>query len=154
MERSTSHVHAMPFINESEMIYDVFELAQMAHSQGLAAIVVKPYFGSSCQIAYLANKYANGATVVGGVTLNFSAGGINPDAVRVAAHDGVYRGFRPGRVVWMPERSARHRARYLGFSPDQQQRYLSPFRHGDVDGGTYTRSSRGMRNNRGSKTSC
>lgn len=130
-----AHVHAMPFINESGMMVDVFELSRLAAANRMRAVVVKPYFGSSCQIAYLANKYAGGATVVGGVTLNFAAGGFNADAVRVAAHDGVYDGFRPGRVVWMPERSARHRAKYLGFSPEEQARYLTPFVDGDVDKG-------------------
>jgi hypothetical protein len=125
----------MPFINESGMMIDAFELSRGAAAVGMRAVVLKPYFGSSCQVAYLANKYAGGATVVGGVTLNFAAGGFNPDAVRVAAHDGVYNGFRPGRVVWMPERSARHRARRLGFPPEELERYLSPFRRGDVDAG-------------------
>jgi hypothetical protein len=128
-----AHVHAGPFINESTLIWDVFELAREAASAGLRAVVVKSYFGSSCSMAGLANKYAGGAQVVGGVTLNWSAGGINPDAVRVAAHEGIHDGFRPGRVVWMPERSSRHRARLLGL-PDEE-RYLSPFTNADLDAG-------------------
>lgn len=128
-----AHVHAGPFINESTMIWDVFELAREAHEAGLRAVVVKSYFGSSCAVAGLANKYAGGARVVGGVTLNWSVGGINPDAVRVAAHEGIHDGFRPGRVVWMPERSSRHRARLLGLA--DQGRYLSPFSNGNVDAG-------------------
>lgn len=130
-----THVHAMPFINESQMNMDVFELARQANQAGMGAIVVKPYFGSSCQIAYLTNKYAGGVPVIGGVTLNFAAGGFNPDAVIVAADDGVYDGFRPGRVVWMPERSALHRAKKLGFSVEEQARYLSPFKGGDPKAG-------------------
>ena len=130
-----THVHAMPFINETTMSLDVFELSRSASEVGMSTVVVKPYFGSSCQIAYLANKYAGGATVVGGVTLNFAAGGFNPDAVRVAAHDGIYDGFRPGRVVWMPERSALHRAKHLGFALDEQDRYLTPFKNGAVGNG-------------------
>ena len=73
-----THVHAMPFINETTMSLDVFELSRSASEVGMSTVVVKPYFGSSCQIAYLANKYARGATVVGGVTLNFAAGGFKP----------------------------------------------------------------------------
>lgn len=128
-----AHVHAGPFINESTLIWDVFELAREAAATGLRAVVLKSYFGSSCPAAALANKYADGARVIGGVTLNWSVGGINPDAVRVAAHEGVVDGFRPGRVVWMPERSSRHRARLLGL-PDEE-RHLSPFRNGDIDAG-------------------
>jgi hypothetical protein len=128
-----AHVHAGPFINESTMVWDVFELAREAAAIGLRAVVVKSYFGSSCGIAGLANKYAGGARVVGGVTLNWSAGGFNADAVRVAAHEGIHDGFRPGRVVWMPERSSAHRARYLDLP--EKHRYLTPFRKGDVDAG-------------------
>ena len=128
-----AHVHAGPFINETTFVWDVFELARAAKEIGLRAVVVKSYFGSSCGIAGLANKYAGGATVVGGVTLNWSVGGINPDAVRVAAHEGVFGGFRPGRVVWMPERSSAHRARLLGLP--NQDRYLSPFVRCDIDAG-------------------
>lgn len=136
-----THLHAMPFINESVMEYDVFQVSQEAARAQMRAVVIKPYFGSSCQVAYLANKYANGAQVVGGITLNFAAGGFNADAVRVAAHDGVYSGFRPGRVAWMPERSALHRARHLGFDAATQEKYLSPFRGGDVDKGLTTQAA-------------
>jgi len=130
-----THVHAMPFINESDMNMDIFELSREAALATMGAIVLKPYFGSSCQIAYLANKYAGGVPIIGGVTLNFAAGGFNPDAVLVAADEGVYEGFRPGRVVWMPERSALHRAKRLGFPAEQQAKYLSPFRNGDPKAG-------------------
>lgn len=122
-----THVHAQPFINEFQMKVDVFDVAREAADLGMAAIVIKPYFGSSCQIAYLANKYSGGARVVGGVTLNFCAGGFNPDAVVVSADDGVFAGTRPGRVVWMPERSALHRARVLGLPSAAQAKHLSPF---------------------------
>jgi hypothetical protein len=128
-----THVHVAPFINEDSMVLDVFELAREAAAAGLRAVVVKSFFGSSCPMAFLANKYANGATVVGGVTLNWAVGGINPDAVRVAAHEGVHMGFRPGRVVWMPEKASLHNARIQG--KRDLERHLSPFRNGDPDAG-------------------
>jgi hypothetical protein len=125
-----AHVHAGPFINDMMMV-DVFDLARDAKALGLGAVVVKNYFGSSCQAAALANRYAGGAIVVGGITLNWSAGGFNADAVRVAAHEGYHDGFRPGRVVWMPERSALNRARLLDLDPATHAKYLSPFPDGD-----------------------
>jgi hypothetical protein len=127
-----SHVHAAPFINDESFLVDVFELAQEAKQAGLAAVVLKSYFGSSCPAAYLANRYAGGARVLGGVTLNRSVGGFNADAVRVAAYEGSFEGFRPGRVVWMPERSSLHRARFLGLSPEEEARSLSPYPAGDT----------------------
>jgi hypothetical protein len=126
-----AHVHAGPFINGMMMV-DVFELARDAAALGLGAVVVKNYFGSSCAAAALANRYAGGATVLGGVTLNWSAGGFNADAVRVAAHEGYDDGFRPGRVVWMPERAALNRARLLALDPATHAKYLSPFPDGDT----------------------
>lgn len=129
-----AHVHTLPFVNEGTLRSDPIELAQEAGSAGMKAIVVKSYFGSSCELAYLANRHGNGARVVGGVTLNRSVGGFNPDAVRVAAHLGADRGECPGRVVWMPERSSLHRARLLGLDLDEA-RYLSPFVAGDIDRG-------------------
>jgi hypothetical protein len=115
------------------MIWDAFELAREARAAGLRAVVLKSAFGSSCAVAALANRYADGALVVGGVTLNRAVGGFNADAVRVAAHDGAYAGFRPGKIVWMPERSSLHRARLLGLA--DESRALSPFHNGDVDAG-------------------
>jgi hypothetical protein len=67
------------------------------------------------------------------VTLNRSVGGFNADAIRVAAYEGEYDGFRPGRVVWMPERSSLHRARLLGFDAETAARHLSPFPQGDIE---------------------
>lgn len=128
-----THVHVGPFINEETMVWDVFELAREAAAAGLRAAVYKSPFGSSCVAASLANKYAGGATVVGGVTLNWAIGGINPDAVRVAAHEGAYNAFRPGRFVWMPEKASLHNARLRDLA--NPERYLSPFRNGDVDAG-------------------
>ena len=128
-----THVHVAPFINDETMVWDVFELAREAAAAGLRAVVFKSPFGSSCAAAYLANKYANGATVVGGVTLNWSVGGINPDAVRVAAHEGAHGSFRPGKFVWMPEKASLHNARLRNLP--NPERYVSPFRRGDIDAG-------------------
>jgi hypothetical protein len=127
-----AHVHAGPFIDDQTMMVDVFDLARAAGAAGMAAVVVKSYFGSSCVAAGLANRHAGGARVVGGVTLNWATGGFNADAVRVAAHEGSHDGFKPGRVVWMPERSSLHRARLLGFDAATQARHLSPYPDGDV----------------------
>jgi hypothetical protein len=123
-----SHVHAAPFVNADTFLVDAFELATAAKAAGLSAVVLKSYFGSSCPAAYLANRHAGGATVVGGITLNRSVGGFNAEAVKASAYEGAHAGFRPGRVVWMPERSSLHRARLLGID---ETGMLSPFPGGD-----------------------
>ncbi|GLW98288.1 DUF6282 family protein [Microtetraspora sp. NBRC 16547] len=128
-----THVHAAPFIDDSMFLVDVFQLSRAAADAGMRAVVLKNWFGSSCPAAFLANRYAGGVQVLGGVVLNFAVGGINADAVRVAAHEGYDRGFRPGRVVWMPERSSLFRARLLGLDAEDQAKALSPFPGGDID---------------------
>jgi hypothetical protein len=69
------------------------------HAVGFSTIVLKAHEGSTVERAAAA-----GDGVYGGVVLNSSVGGANPDAVEVAARLG-------GRVVWMPTVSARtHKA--------------------------------------------
>jgi Family of unknown function (DUF6282) len=91
------HVHAAPSLlprhgNDAEMV-------AAARAAGFANVVLKAHEGSTVERAALA-----GPGVHGGVVLNSTLGGANPDAVEVAARLG-------GRVVWMPTLSARtHKA--------------------------------------------
>jgi hypothetical protein len=86
------HVHAAPSLvprhrGEAEM--------HAAHQAiGVSLSVLKAHEGSTVERAAVA-----GEGVVGGVVLNSPVGGINPDAVEVAARLG-------GRIVWMPSVSA------------------------------------------------
>jgi Family of unknown function (DUF6282) len=97
------HVHASPSIVPRRG--DDREMWQSAQAAGVAIMVLKAHEGSSVERAILA-----GSGVVGGVVLNSTVGGPNPDAVRLAAQLG-------GRVVWMPTISAEAHCRAAG-SPE------------------------------------
>ena len=81
---------------------DVIELARRARDKGMRAVVVKPMYFETATRAYLAQKAVPGIAVFGGLTLNLSVGGMNPEAV-----DGLAKlGLSTARVVWMPNLDA------------------------------------------------
>jgi hypothetical protein len=65
-----------------------------ARQIGVSVVVLKAHHGSTVERAQLA-----GEGLVGGIVLNSTVGGANPDAVSAAAALG-------GRIVWMPTISA------------------------------------------------
>jgi hypothetical protein len=80
---------------------DVFEALRQAKSAGMRAMVLKDKSCGTGAIAQLANKYADGVTAVGAITLDKSIGGLNPEAVEIEAALG-------SKVVWMPTYSAQN----------------------------------------------
>ncbi|MEJ8543643.1 DUF6282 family protein [Methanothermobacter wolfeii] len=91
-----THIHTAPDVRE-RLLNDL-ELASAALREGMEAVVIKSHVESTAGRARLASE-ATGMRVLGGVTLNDSVGGLNPDAVRAAARMG-------GRFVWLPTVSA------------------------------------------------
>jgi hypothetical protein len=91
-----SHVHAAPdVIARSGDDLDVLASYQSA---GASGFVLKGHYESTVGRARsLARR--SGLSVVGGITLNQTAGGVNPTAVAAALEAG-------GRVVWMPTADA------------------------------------------------
>jgi hypothetical protein len=82
------HVHSAPsLLPRHGNDYDTTRAARQA---GVSTLVLKAHEGSTAERALLAE---NGA--IGGVVLNSTVGGANPDAVRVA-------GLLGARVVWLP----------------------------------------------------
>jgi hypothetical protein len=86
------HVHTGPSLLPRR--YSDAEMIRIVRQAGVLTVVLKAHEGSTVERALLAGQEA-----VGGIVLNSSVGGANPDAVRVAAALG-------GRVVWMPTVSA------------------------------------------------
>ena len=86
------HVHAAPSLVPRHGV----DTQAVAHERelGFETVVLKSHEGSTAERAFLA-----GDNVYGGIVLNSTAGGANPDAVEVAARLG-------GRIVWMPTVSA------------------------------------------------
>ena len=90
------HVHAGPDSRPRAM--NDWEAVRMAEAAGLRAVVLKNHFTMTPDRAALAAQLVPNLHVFGGVALNRSVGGINPEAVRQMA---AFSGQR-GKVVWLP----------------------------------------------------
>lgn len=78
---------------------DAFEVVALAADRGMRAIVIKNHFTESASIAALIRKHgAQGIEVFGGIAMNTTIGGVNPQALRfmIDSSNGL------GRIVWLP----------------------------------------------------
>jgi len=89
------HVHAAP--DSTPRSIDAIDLAKLAQTRGMRALVLKNHFAPTAADAYYVSKVVPGIQVFGGVDLNFSVGGMNPAAVeKMALTTGSH-----GKLVWM-----------------------------------------------------
>jgi hypothetical protein len=89
------HAHTAP--DSVPRSIDAVDLARLARSRGMRAIVFKNHYEPTADVAYLVHKVVPGIEVFGGIDLNLSVGGMNPAAVeKMALTTG-----RLGKVVWM-----------------------------------------------------
>ncbi len=96
------HVHCDP--DSIPRSIDAIDLARLAKSRGMRALVLKNHFESTASLAYVVRKEVPGIEIFGGIDLNRTVGGINPSAIEHMVH--VKGGW--GRVVWMPTFDAEH----------------------------------------------
>ncbi|MBN8831710.1 MAG: hypothetical protein J0G94_14055 [Sphingomonadales bacterium] len=91
--------------------WDALEIAKMAKARGMRGLVLKNHWSESASTAYLVRKYADvpGLEVFGGLALNATVGGINPQAVRYFVD--VEGGN--AKVVWMPSHDSEKEVTYL-----------------------------------------
>ena len=99
-------VHAAPD-GSQERRMDALEVARCAYEAEMGGFVLKSHEYNTAPLTYALNQMYPGLRVFGAITLNRSVGGVNPDAVQVAAHLGA-------QVVWMPTRDADFRLRRQG----------------------------------------
>jgi hypothetical protein len=90
------HVHSHPDVFGRSM--DDIDIANLAKARGMRGIVLKNHISETASRAALVMKVVPGLEVFGGIVLNKSVGGVNPDAV-----EWMHRihGSR-GKVVWLP----------------------------------------------------
>ena len=100
------HVHAAPDGSQQRRM-DALEVARCAYEAEMGGFVLKSHDYNTAPLTYALNQMYPGLNVFGSITLNRSVGGINPDAVQVAADLGA-------KVVWMPTHSADFRRREQG----------------------------------------
>ena len=90
------HIHSSPDLIPRRL--DDFEVAKLAATAHMKAVVLKNHFASTAGRAVLVNKIVPQIKVFGGIVLNHSVGGMNPQAV-----EAMHRiGGKYGKVVWLP----------------------------------------------------
>jgi uncharacterized protein DUF6282 len=90
------HAHTDP--DGSPRSIDALDLARLAKTRGMRAIVLKNHFEPTASQAYLVRKEVPGIEVFGGISLDLTVGGVNPAAVNwMIKVKGSY-----GKVVWLP----------------------------------------------------
>jgi hypothetical protein len=98
------HAHCDP--DGTPRSIDAIDLARLAKSRGMRAIVLKNHYEPTASLAYIVRKEVPGIEVFGGISLDLTNGGVNPAAVEwMTRVKGNY-----GRVVWMPTFDSEHNA--------------------------------------------
>ena len=116
------HVHQLP--DDRPRSIDAIDVAKLANSRGMRAIVLKNHYESTAGLAYLVRKVVPGIEVFGGIDLNLTVGGINPAAVEHMTR--VTGGW--GRFVWMPTFDAENQVRYS----KENRPFVSVSRNGEL----------------------
>jgi len=89
------HAHCSP--DSVSRSIDAIDLARLAKSRGMRGMVLKSHWEPTASLAYMTRKEVPGIEIFGGIDLNLSVGGMNPEAVeRMAKITGGW-----GRFVWM-----------------------------------------------------
>ena len=100
------HSHSAPDVTKRSV--DSFEVVRNAKAAGMRAVVLKNHYVSTAALAEIAMQQVGGIEVYGGIVLNRSNGGINPEAVRRMVEVEGHR----GKVVWCPTFDAENQIRF------------------------------------------
>jgi hypothetical protein len=90
------HAHSNP--DGAPRSIDAIDLARLAKSRGMRALVLKNHYEPTASLAYIVRKEVPGIEVFGGISLDLTVGGVNPAAVDWMTK--VKGGY--GRVIWLP----------------------------------------------------
>jgi hypothetical protein len=105
------HVHVEPDLAERRI--DDLGLARRFAELGLAGFVIKSHYAPTAERAAVVRGAVPGVRVLGAITLNCGVGGLNAQAVEIAARGGA-------RIVWLPTVDAENEARKDGMKPAKQ----------------------------------
>jgi hypothetical protein len=120
------HVHVSPDVQDRRL--DFIEAAKECRDAGMKGLVYKDQSTLTIDRAYAVNKLFPEIQAFGGIVLNLSIGGLNPDAVKNAINLGA-------KIIWMPVTQTLHsintreklKWKFLGpstLSPDKAQTIL------------------------------
>ena len=116
------HVHSDP--DDRPRSIDAIDVAKLARTRGMRAIVLKNHYDPTGPLAYVVRKEVPGIEVFGGVDLNLTVGGINSAAVEHMTK--ISGGW--GRFVWMPTFDAENQVRYS----NENRPFVSVARNGQL----------------------
>jgi hypothetical protein len=100
------HAHSAPDVTSRSV--SSFQVIRNAKAAGMRAVVLKNHYVSTAALAELAMLEVGGIQVYGGIVLNRSNGGINPEAVRRMVEVEGHR----GKVVWLPTFDAENQVKF------------------------------------------
>lgn len=116
------HAHTAP--DSVPRSIDAIDLARLAKSRGMRAIVFKNHYEQTASLAYLVHKVVPGIQVFGGIDLNLTVGGMNPTSVEKMA---LTTGHL-GKFVWM----ATYDTRAQVLAQKQDRPYVAVSRNGQL----------------------
>jgi len=102
------HAHSGP--DGTPRSIDAIDLARLAKSRGMRALVLKNHYEPTASLAYVVRKEVPGIEIFGGISLDLTVGGVNPAAVEFMTK--VQGGY--GKVVWMPTFDSEHQVTSSG----------------------------------------
>jgi len=105
------HVHVEPDLAERRI--DDLGLARRFAELGLAGFVLKSHYASTAERAAVVRAAVPGVRALGAIALNNGVGGLNAQAVEIAARGGA-------RIVWLPTVDAENEAKEDGPKPAKQ----------------------------------
>jgi Family of unknown function (DUF6282) len=109
------HLHAAPCLLDRP--FDEVEIARQAREAGYAALVLKSIFVPNADRIEIVRQLVPDLPLFGGIVLNHTVGGVNPEAVAAAIGFGA-------KVVWLPTVHAANHIKYFGTAryPWQKQK--------------------------------
>ena len=105
------HVHIEPDLAKRRI--DDLGLARRFKELGFAGFVLKSHYAPTAERAAVVRNAVPGIDVLGAITLNAGVGGLNAQAVEIAARGGA-------RIVWLPTVDSENEASEDGPKPAKQ----------------------------------
>lgn len=105
------HVHVEPDLAKRRI--DDLGLARRFAEVGLAGFVLKSHYAPTAERAAVVRRAVPGVDALGSITLNAGVGGLNAQAVEIAARSGA-------RIVWLPTVDSENEASEDGPRPAKQ----------------------------------
>jgi hypothetical protein len=105
------HVHVEPDLAKRRI--DDLALARRFAEVGLAGFVLKSHYAPTAERAAVVRAAVPGVDALGAIALNAGVGGLNAQAVEIAAREGA-------RIVWLPTVDSENEASEEGPKPAKQ----------------------------------